>query len=462
MNRFLTSIILSLVFLQTSLAIEQFKDSTEAYNYWAKRAAIEAIFSYMKDYKAAKDSLNPKEKLGKDDFEKKFISSIEEDDTSIINLKYNFLSDFLSNPKYDWKSCEKNIFQPLKNSIQNFVEVGALFELKRITGSNDKVTIDHIPNPNGDNINNRVHWNATKRKIVQGYNQSLNNLFTSSRSSTDQKNKKDTLANRPSEPNRHNKNKELSRNYVFLPWKTYLMYSAFLVVGIFIGGLIVFKISKNKIKSILKIEYNQYLNTEENGKSSFLFNFIKAVNVLHKQKNKYKEKVKKSEDDLENITLKLRETQQKNEQLLHEKYELVKKNEQLLSQNHGSNTEETNDSIKSDKKISKKTVTSYFSIPESDGSFKLSNAKTSNNGKNFYKIIFEESSTSGEIFYIPGNSDGRAINRYESYLKPVCEIENMENLSTAKRIELKQCGKVTLQNDRWIIDSNNKIKIKLC
>lgn len=461
MNRFLTSIILSLVFLQTSLAIEQFKDSTEAYNYWAKRAAIEAIFSYMKDYKAAKDSLNPKEKLGKDDFEKKFISSIEEDDTSIINLKYIFLSDFLSNPKYDWKSCEKNIFQPLKNSIQNFVEVGALFELKRITGLNDTVTIDHIPNPNGDNINNRVHWNATKSKIVKGYNQSLNHLSTSSRTSTDEKNKIDTLASSPSEPNRHNKNKSLSRNYISLPWMTYLMFSAFLVLGIFIGGWIVFKISKNKIKSILEIEYNKYLNAEENG-SSFSFNYLKVVYFLHKRKNYYKAKAKKNENNLENISSELQEIQQKNEQLLQEKQELQKKNEQLLSLNYEINFEEPIDSTKSATKISEKTVTSYFSIPESDGSFRLSNAKTSNNGKNFYKIVFEESSTNGEIFYLPGNSDGRAINRYESYLKPVCEIENLENLSTAKRIELKQCGKVTLQNDRWIIDSNNKIKIKLC
>lgn len=103
----------------------------------------------------------------------------------------------------------------------------------------------------------------------------------------------------------------------------------------------------------------------------------------------------------------------------------------------------------------------YFSMPSSDGSFQISHGATSNDGKKYFRIEFEESSTEGMLFYITGDRDQRAINRLESYLKPVCIIKNITNAGTASKIKLIQSGKVSRVNDRWIIDVNNKTKIEL-
>ena len=109
----------------------------------------------------------------------------------------------------------------------------------------------------------------------------------------------------------------------------------------------------------------------------------------------------------------------------------------------------------------KSIKTIYFSMPESNGSFKISNGELSNDGKKYFKIEYKESSGQGEILFLSSDRDQRAINRLESYLKPVCEIENILNSRVATKIELIQSGKVSLINDNWVINQNNKIKIKL-
>ena len=48
MNKIVLFIIILTGFVQVSLAQIQFKDSTEAYNYWAKRGIIEATYAYIR------------------------------------------------------------------------------------------------------------------------------------------------------------------------------------------------------------------------------------------------------------------------------------------------------------------------------------------------------------------------------------------------------------------------------
>ncbi len=111
--------------------------------------------------------------------------------------------------------------------------------------------------------------------------------------------------------------------------------------------------------------------------------------------------------------------------------------------------------------VTKYTKHQYFSMPESDGSFKLSNGKPSNDGKSNFQIEFEESSKHGELTFISSDRDQRAINRLESFLKPVCEIENISSVATSSKIHVIEKGRVRLVNDSWVIDPRNKIKIKL-
>ncbi len=148
--------------------------------------------------------------------------------------------------------------------------------------------------------------------------------------------------------------------------------------------------------------------------------------------------------------------------LLDENIELGKKLEQesiLKDENQAESHNAKSQSFNS--QPSKRITKLYFSMPESDGSFQLSNGESSNDGKKYFRIEFEDSSTKGELYYLSGDRDQRAINRLESYLKPVCEIENITNSSSATKIEVIQAGKVSLMNDSWVIDPENKIKIKL-
>jgi hypothetical protein len=100
-------------------------------------------------------------------------------------------------------------------------------------------------------------------------------------------------------------------------------------------------------------------------------------------------------------------------------------------------------------------------MPESDGRFIVDNGESSNDGRKYFRIDYAEGTEIGELYYISGERDKRAINRLESYLKPVCDIENIENADSATNIEFIKPGKVDLRNYRWVIDSDNKAKIKL-
>jgi len=103
----------------------------------------------------------------------------------------------------------------------------------------------------------------------------------------------------------------------------------------------------------------------------------------------------------------------------------------------------------------------FFSMPENDGRFIVNNGEPSNDGRKYFRIEYIEGSETGELYYISGDRDKRVINRLESYLKPVCDIDNIINADSATSIEFKTPGKVSLRNDSWVIDSNNKAQIKL-
>ena len=136
-------------FVQISFAQPEFKDTTEIYDYWAKRGVIEVVYAYMEDYEAVRVTLNPKETLGKNDFRESFISSIKDDDIFAINTKFNTISSFLINSKYDWKGCDKTVFQPLKKQVENSADLESLFRLERKNKDGNAIPIDFI----GDKLN---------------------------------------------------------------------------------------------------------------------------------------------------------------------------------------------------------------------------------------------------------------------------------------------------------------------
>lgn len=409
MNKIVTFIIILIEFVQVSFAQIQFKDSTKAYNYWAKRGVIEATYSYVQD----QEKVSFDEKQGKELFKQKFV-----DNKTTSN--YDSISSFLKSN--NWENTAEFVFQPLDSNYKNKVTLDtAFFEIKAKDGSNYS----------------SGRWKETIKDIIGKYNNSINNIDLKQ------------LQNKTNQ----GQTQKVNRDPKKIDWNKFLFLGGIFIVGVLIGSVLIVLITKNRIKSIIneegKEEYDNYLHEANNSQQlpRYLPTYLRVVYYLHKQKNKYK---KESETANRN-----------NNELEKQKKELSDKNSELANKLKENKRKSEIDSDTSFRPPTKKITEIYFSIPESDGSFQISNGETYDDGQKYFKIEPGESSAKGELFYLSGDRDQRAINRLESYLKPVCDIGNITNSSSATKIELIHSGKVSRLNDRWVIDPDNKIKIKL-
>ncbi|MGQ1948363.1 hypothetical protein ACT3CD_14810 [Geofilum sp. OHC36d9] len=457
MNKRLIFFIILTGFVQGSFAQSLFKDSTEAYNYWAKRGVIEATYAYMQDYiTTVGESAAKNEIVGKDKYFEAFIQDIDLKETLPT---FTQISKFL-NENY-WSGTRKKLFVPLKKNFESKIPLNESFFRCTKPGSNDLVTV--IPGRN----NNHDYWNEKTKEIVLKYNQSLSAFHQEAKKLIENKSEsvkiEDKIPKKDLQPKltqKRNTNQILS-NTIFL-------YGGVFITGLMIGGLFIFLITKNKIKSIVNEEderkYNDYSQAGNNKR--FLFGYLRVVFCLQKQKSKYKKECQLANTNrgsgIDDLRKKISSLEKKTKELSEENADLKKRVEQkFISKDEGKADTYNALSESALDQPTKQIKKIYFSMPESDGSFLISNGEISNDGKKYFKIEFKESSTKGELFYLSGDRDQRAINRLESYLKPVCDIENITNSSTATKIGLIHSGKVTRLNDRWMIDTENKIKIKL-
>jgi len=456
MNNF--KILFPLIFLvgiaNNVFAQPQINDSIEAYNYWSKRGIIEAIYSYMQDLQDVRN-LNPKEEAGKNDFNEQYIEKISNTSVIEINNQFNSLSAFLLKPNYDWKGCEKTIFQPMKKQLdkfdQNHNDLNFLFNLTRKDKNGSDIPIDFIGDKNGIDLNKRLNWIKTKDRITSYYSSALGKLAERHKT-------QEPVVIQPiveekqnvSEPvNRRNKRSNVD-------WLKWTKYFGVLLIGILLGGSLVFFISKRKIYSILDFEKDKYLHDLSLSGKTFIFKYIGLFYILKKRKEDYKKEIDSKNGDKTDDLLKeqIETLQKENLKLKQINYASTKQSKSVEGKK--SSTKEWD--IKKPQKTKQKL---FFSMPENDGRFIIDNGEPSNDGRKYFRIEFFEDSENGELFFIPSERDKRAINRLESYLKPVCEIENIADAEIATHIEFVDSGKVILQNNSWAIEPDKKVKIKL-
>jgi hypothetical protein len=104
--------------------------------------------------------------------------------------------------------------------------------------------------------------------------------------------------------------------------------------------------------------------------------------------------------------------------------------------------------------------TLYFSIPsDHSGRFDLGNKKDIYDSKCHYSIK-ELSNNRGELSFLSSDKDFRALDDYTTHLMPVCEIVNFNEKSNAKNIRMVEKGIVNFENGSWVVDKNNKVKIR--
>ncbi len=412
-------VLLILSFIKCNLLFGQkgFSDTTETYQYWSKRGIIEVIYAYMNDYvTTVTDSslaIDKKkdctlEKSGIKAYEKEFITPLVNFGINELSTKLNELNSFLA--VNNWQGAEKNVLQPLMVNLNSKKPLNnEFFATLKPTGNEESTK---IPGYN----NKMVLWNKKVHEIVSQYENDLKKLSK----------KNDTQSIDSRNVNLANETESTNRNDKEIKIWLYILFSA--LFSFVLGFCTAYLFFKNKILIILK--ENELLKKSQGD--------IKNGDSIRNNKSHNKNK------KFNNVVTGVKPNGEKNNQ-----NEVVNTAAEKTPFDHYPN------------KTEPEKIELFFSIPEEDGSFIINKSEPVNDGTKYYKIECQKNSDIGNLFYVNSAQDKRAINRLDSYLKPVCDIDNINNADNANKIEMLKHGKVFKIADSWVIDNNNKVKIKL-
>ena len=248
------------------------------------------------------------------------------------------------------------------------------------------------------------------------------------------------------------------------------------LLGFIAGALLIFLFTRAKIFSILSNEKRKYIKDLNNDSEQTLFvrkffSHIGIVAMLKKSKDEKSEIINKK-------NLEVRALKERNEDLRAEyaQKEKALKNRQLVNEgplapgassasNHAgqpirTEAPQAGQPVRTEPLQPVKTEI-FFTIPESDGTFKSVNAKSFQEIDCYYKIEPDKSGQYGRLYFISGNYDMRALDNIDYYLNPVCEIQNIINRTNARKIVMTATGIVVRRGDHWKVEESNKVKIKL-
>lgn len=440
-NIYITLLTFSVIFLVKCDSLFAQKDLTEdakIYEYWAKRGIMEVVYAYMNDYIATvTDSSLPKEKikdctkekLGLKEYEKRFIKPLETIGIEELSTKFDEVSGFLKNN--NWSGAEKNVLRPLIDNLNAEKTLNIdFFKILKPSGNEESTVIPGYSNK-------MFNWNNTVSRIISNYEEDIK----LKKNGKDRKSGSSMSTISPVSHKDSNLNTHDCHNFKFV-----------LLIGFFsflIGMFITLFIIKSKIYNLLGDNKEIYKNSVQKG----FFSFLSMVSLLKKRKDEYKNKAAKFEEQIKQLEKELKSKNNTDSKIN------IDDTETKQSIVYADNLPKP---IERDisKEAGNKSIF-YFSIPEIDGRFICEKGVQINDGSKYYKIICQNDSDKGDLFYISGPDDKRAINRLDSYLKPVCDIENINNAENATRIEVLQNGKVIKISNSWVIDPNQKVKIKL-
>lgn len=418
-----------------------FKDSSQAYDYWSKRGIIEVIYADMNDFIATvSDPALPKEKIkdctkeleGLKNFEENFIKQIGNFEIEELSTKLNELSSFLKSN--NWPDTEENVFQPLLNNLSFKKALNNDFFSTIKPSGNEKSTV--IPGYS----NKMSTWNKTVAKILSAYNEDLDKIKPKKHSGNET-----TVTSDSTKPTGGIgvTDPPVTEN------QTWLFTILISLLSFFIGAFLCYYLVKSRIYQIMDEDLDKYKNSiNESG----AFTFLSLVKLLKERKNDYKNKVDLLKEELQN------------------KKKIPQKDDNSVKfygdrSENDTNTEKIEDTTKSvEWVITNETKTQtglFFTIPDSEGKFEVTDGKSQNDGNCFYRIDIESNKNQAFLHYISNEKDKRAIENIENYLLPVCDIENFSDRRNASKVLMKDAGIVSLKHDCWVIETNHKVKIKL-
>jgi hypothetical protein len=101
----------------------------------------------------------------------------------------------------------------------------------------------------------------------------------------------------------------------------------------------------------------------------------------------------------------------------------------------------------------------YFGIPDHQGNFPAGQGASVYDNRKIYMIVTRPGTDRGELHYISGELDMKAINNIDYYLVPVCEISDISVRNNATRVIQEAKGAVLLASGKWICTSRVKVKL---
>jgi hypothetical protein len=240
------------------------------------------------------------------------------------------------------------------------------------------------------------------------------------------------------------------------------------LISFITGCLATYLLSLLYIHSVLKKEKKAYGKEMLHSVRFWYLKPFPIMEVLKKHKDLYGEKLDKMENSFRELSRKLEKTDQafKNHQARMEVLE--KENLRLRNQAKNSGglqkpdlTDHRRSESKKHLKVNLRTGSTsfFFSIPETDGTFNAVKGDSSQDDRKFYKIIASTDQETGELHFISGQYDQKAIENIDYYLIPVCEVENISHRNNASKIIQKEAGRVVRISGKWVTDK--KIKVKL-
>ena len=231
--------------------------------------------------------------------------------------------------------------------------------------------------------------------------------------------------------------------------------------GFLAGSILIYQYSRSKIYSILVTEKYKYLDNlkQDTSQNLFLrkcFKYVGIVAILKISKDEKKYAIGNSNKEiiqLKNQNEKLRSEIEQKEKIIID-YKITANSQTSAREYYDGHPGKSHG-------ISDAKPEIFFTIPESDGSFKSSNAKNGQDIDCFYKIVPDKSDQKGKLYFVSGDYDLRALDNIDYYLNPVCEIQNITDRTFARKILMTDPGIVVKRGDYWKIEDNCKVKIKL-
>ncbi|MGW8123624.1 hypothetical protein ACV07N_13280 [Roseivirga echinicomitans] len=385
--------------------------STKPFEVESFEIVIKAMNSFMLDYEQARidqsKSFTDAERKGHE-LLNKYLNK-EYDSLSIIKSQQE-IEEILR--KNDWSKKGILVFEKLISNRKN--ELGGSMNKVGILANVDI----SIPDIKQVDINQRANWNSLKQDISQQVKPKIEASIPASNietSSQEQKNQRSQPSN----------------------WVSILI-RVLVVIIVFLLG---FLIGSKQRASTYKAEYHR-LSKKYNEKKS-------QLEVQNNQLQRLKDKHENEVQSLKNQSLR---SPKEIDHALPQSNDVIPKPDNEIKDIASTITKAEED----------KPKVFYFQYPETDGSFKKSQARSNVDTDSIYEITIKEGQKEALLNFVANQKNHiKILSMLNETLVPVCEVDNPSKTDKPTSIQIIKPGKLVITDDKFHINGGEKLKLRV-